>query len=142
MKTYLPPADSLERAWFEVDADGVVLGRLASSISKILMGKHKPCYTDFLDTGDFVVVVNAEKVRLTGNKLEDKLYRRHSGRPGGLKELSAKDLLARHPDRLVRLAVKGMLPKTKLGKQMIRKLKVYSGGQHPHRAQQPREMKV
>ena len=137
MKTFLPKKEDITRNWFVVDAKGLVLGRLACRIAPVLMGKTKPEYTDFLDTGDFVIVVNADKVRLTGNKWQDKIYYSHSGRPGGLKEIRAKDLLARHPDRLVRFAVKGMLPKTKLGKQAIRKLKVYAGSSHPHEAQKP-----
>ena len=140
MKTYLPKVDQIERNWWVVDADGQTLGRMATRIAKILMGKDKPSYTDFLDTGDFVVVVNADKVKMTGNKWEEKIYYSHSGRPGGLKETTAKDMIRKHPDRVVRLAVKGMLPKTKLGKQMIRKLKIYAGQEHPHSAQQPQPL--
>ena len=121
MKTFLPKVDSIDKRWHLVDAEGQVLGRLATRIATILMGKHKPIYTSFLDTGDFVVVINADKVRLTGNKWEDKVYYSHSGRPGGLKEITAKDLLVKHPDRLVKFAVKGMLPKSKLGKRWLAK---------------------
>lgn len=137
MKTFLPKVDAIDQKWFVVDADGQVLGRLASRIAMVLMGKNKPTYTDFLDTGDFVIVINADKVRLTGKKWDDKVYYSHSGRPGGLKQTTAKELLAKHPHRLVEFAVRGMLPKSKLGKSMIRKLKVYAGPDHPHRAQQP-----
>ena len=142
MKTYLPKVDAIERNWRVADADGLVLGRLASRIAMVLMGKDKPSYTDFLDTGDFVIVINADKIRLSGNKWDTKFYRTHSGRPGSLKEISARDLLARHPDRLVRFAVKGMLPKNKLGKQMIKKLKVYAGDSHPHKAQKPQPLAI
>lgn len=120
-----------------LDAEGAVLGRLASQAAKILMGKHKPGYTPFLDTGDHVIVVNADKVRLTGKKESDKVYRRHSGYPGGLKEVSARKMRQVRPVRMVELAISGMLPKTKLGKQMYRKLKVYAGPKHPHQAQKP-----
>ena len=140
MKTYLPPVKEIERRWYLVDAEGRVLGRLASRLAMILMGKDKAWYTDFLDTGDFLVVVNADKVRLTGKKWEDKSYYNHSGYPGGLKEIKAKDLLAKHPEDLLRLAVKGMLPKNKLGKKMIKKLKVYAGSDHPHQAQKPESL--
>ncbi len=142
MKTYLPKVDSIERKWRLVDADGQTVGRLATRVATILMGKDKPTYTDFLDTGDFVIIVNAEKVRLSGNKWEEKTYYSHSGRPGGLKETSAKSMLAKHPDRIIQQAVKGMLPKSKLGKQMIRKLKIYAGSSHPHRAQKPEALAV
>jgi large subunit ribosomal protein L13 len=137
MKTFLPEIKSIERKWFVVDAQDQVLGRLASRVASVLMGKEKPCYTDFLDTGDFVVVINAEKVRLTGKKLEQKSYYSHSGYPGGLKEISARDLLQKRPEKLVESAVKGMLPKTKMGSKMFRKLKVYKGDEHPHQAQKP-----
>ncbi len=137
MKTFLPQAGNLEKKWYVIDAEDQVLGRVASRVASVLMGKDKPCYTDFLDTGDFVVVVNADKVKLTGRKLDQKIYYSHSRYPGGLKQITAKDLLQKHPTRLVEMAVKGMLPKTKLGKQMFRKLKVYAGGEHPHEAQKP-----
>ncbi len=137
MKTYFPKASEIERKWYVVDAENQVVGRLATRIASVLMGKDKPCYTDFLDTGDFVIVVNAEKVRLTGKKWTSKVYYSHSGYPGGLKESRAEELLSRHPERLLQLAVKGMLPKTKLGRGMFKKLKVYAGNQHPHEAQEP-----
>ncbi len=137
MKTFLPKADEIVRKWFVVDAHDQVLGRMASGIASILMGKEKATYTSFLDTGDFVIVVNAEKVKLTGKKLEDKYYYSHSGRPGSLKQINARDLLAKFPERVVESAVKGMLPKSKLGRQMMRKLKVYAGPEHPHQAQRP-----
>ncbi len=137
MSTYFPKSSEIERKWYVVDAEDQVVGRLASRIASVLMGKDKPCYTDFLDTGDFVVVVNAEKVRLTGKKWSDKVYYSHSGYPGGLKQSRAEHLLNQHPERLLQLAVKGMLPKTKLGRSMFKKLKVYAGNQHPHQAQNP-----
>jgi large subunit ribosomal protein L13 len=140
MKTYLPQIGSLERNWYVVDARDQVLGRLATRIATTLMGKNKPVYTDFLDTGDFVVVVNAEKVKLTGKKSDEKMYYSHSGYPGGLKEIAAKDLLNKHPERLVEFAVRGMLPKNKLGRRMLKRLKVYAGEGHPHQAQRPEEM--
>ncbi len=139
MKTYLPAIEGNSRAWHVLDAEGAVLGRLASKAAMILMGKHKPVYTPFLDTGDHVIVVNAEKVRLTGAKENQKLYRTHSGYPGGLKETAASKMRVVRPIRIVELAVQGMLPKTKLGKQMYRKLNVYAGPKHPHSAQQPVE---
>lgn len=140
MKTFLPQVGQIDRRWYLVDAEDQVLGRLATRVATMLMGKTKPVYTQFLDTGDFVVVVNADKVRLSGSKLDSKVYYSHSGYPGGLKKITARQLLARHPDRLVRNAVKGMLPKNKLGRKMLRKLKVYAGAEHPHQAQQPDEI--
>ncbi len=137
MKTFVPKLKDITQDWHLVDAEGLVLGRLASRIASILMGKEKPTYTDFLDCGDFVIVVNAEKVRLTGTKLSDKIYYRHSGYPGGLKQMTAAEVLEKHPDRVIRSAVKGMLPRNKLGRKMLSKLKVYAGGNHPHQAQQP-----
>lgn len=137
MSTHFPSAKEVVRQWHVLDAEGAVLGRLASQAAKILMGKHKPGYTPFLDTGDHVIVVNADKVRLTGKKESDKVYRRHSGYPGGLKEVSARKMRQVRPVRMVELAISGMLPKTKLGKQMYRKLKVYAGPKHPHQAQKP-----
>jgi large subunit ribosomal protein L13 len=142
MKTFIPSAQEDDRSWHVLDADGAVLGRLASKAAKILMGKHKPTYTPFLDTGDHVVVVNADKVRLTGAKENDKVYRSHSGYPGGLKEAAAFKVRAERPVRMVELAIAGMLPKTKLGKQMYRKLKVYATPNHPHDAQKPVAMEV
>jgi large subunit ribosomal protein L13 len=140
MKTYLPKVDQIERNWHVVDAQGQVLGRLATRIATVLMGKDKPIYTDFLDTGDFVVVVNAEKVRLTGQKLDNKKYYSHSRYPGGLKETTARQLLAEHPERVLLFAVKGMLPKNKLGSRMLKRLKVYRGQEHPHQAQGPQPL--
>ncbi len=140
MKTFLPKVDERERKWYVVDAEAQVLGRLASRVAAVLMGKTKPTYSDFLDTGDFVVVLNADKVRLTGKKLDDKIYYSHSGHPGGLAAVTARRLQAKHPERLVEAAVRGMLPKTKLGRRMIKRLKVYAGDQHPHQAQQPQPL--
>ncbi|MFN3322630.1 MAG: 50S ribosomal protein L13 [Bryobacteraceae bacterium] len=137
MNTQVPSKNEIERAWHVLDAGDAVLGRVASKAAMLLMGKHKPSYTPFLDTGDHVVVINAAKVKLTGRKEEQKIYRRHSGYPGGLKEVTARKMRGTHPDRLIEEAVKGMLPKTKLGKQMYRKLKVYAGDKHPHQAQKP-----
>ncbi len=142
MKTFVPKLKDITRDWHVVDAEGRVLGRLASRIASILMGKEKPTYADFLDCGDFVIVVNAEKVRLTGKKLSDKLYYRHSGYPGGLKQMSAAEVLQKHPERLIRSAVKGMLPRNKLGRKMLLKLKIYAGENHPHQAQQPRALSL
>jgi len=137
MNTEFPSKGEIQRSWHVVDADGAVLGRVASKAAMILMGKHKPSYTPFLDTGDHVIVVNAAKVKLTGKKEEQKIYRRHSGYPGGLKETSARKMRATHPVRMIEEAISGMLPKTKLGKQMYRKLQVYAGDKHPHQAQKP-----
>jgi large subunit ribosomal protein L13 len=137
MNTVFPSKNEVIRAWHLIDADNKVLGRVASEIARILMGKNKPIYTPFLDTGDHVVVINASKIRLTGRKEEQKVYRRHTGYPGGLIETAVKKVRANHPTRIVEDAVAGMLPKTKLGKHMIKKLKVYAGDKHPHQAQQP-----
>ena len=137
MKTAVPSATTIVRQWRVIDADGEVLGRVASKAAMVLMGKTKPSYTPFLDTGDHVIVVNAAKVRLTGRKEEQKVYRRHSGYPGGLVEKSFKRVREEKPVRIVEEAIQGMLPKTKLGKQMFRKLKVYAGDRHPHAAQKP-----
>ena len=137
MSTPIPSGVNIKRDWFVLDAQDAVLGRLASKAAALLMGKHKPVYTRFLDMGDHVVVINAAKVKLTGNKDDQKLYRRHSGYPGGLSEVGARVMRAKHPGRMVELAVSGMLPKNKLGKQMFRKLKVYAGDKHPHQAQMP-----
>ena len=130
------------RQWYLVDASGAVLGRLASRIARILSGKHRPGFIPYLDTGDFVIVTNADRVLLTGNKLDSKIYRRHTGYPGGLRSVTAKDLQVRFPERLIEEAVRGMLPKSKLGRRQIRKLKVYRGTSHPHEAQQPRPLKL
>ncbi len=139
MRTFVPSGKNLEanRKWRLVDAEGKTVGRLASQIATILMGKSKPSYTPYIDVGDHVVVVNAEKVVLTGTKWQDKVYRRHTGYPGGLKEISAQKQLQQHPERIIESAVRGMLPKTKMGRHMGKKLKVYSGSDHPHKAQQP-----
>jgi large subunit ribosomal protein L13 len=137
MKTYSVKAGEIERRWFVVDAEDKVLGRLATEIARVLRGKHKPIYTPHLDTGDFVVVVNADKVRLTGAKADQKTYFRHSGYMGGEKHIPFRRMLEKHPERVLELAVKGMLPKNALGRQMRGKLKVYAGGEHPHVAQQP-----
>ena len=142
MKTYVPKKAEITRDWWVVDADGMTLGRIATVIASHLRGKHKPTYTPFLDTGDHVVVVNAGKVALTGNKLDTKLYRRHSGYPGGLKETSFREMRGKHPERIVEFAVRGMLPKGPLGRQMFRKLKVYAGPAHPHDAQDPQPLKI
>ena len=137
MKTPVPSEGEVVRAWHVIDADNKVLGRLAAQAARVLMGKNKPTYTPFLDTGDHVVVVNAAKVRLTGKKEDQKLYRRHSGYPGGLVETQARRVRETRPVQIVEEAIRGMLPKTKLGKQMYRKLKVYAGDRHPHQAQKP-----
>jgi large subunit ribosomal protein L13 len=129
-----------QREWWVVDLDGVVLGRAATKIASVLRGKHKPTYTPNVDSGDFVVVINADKLKLTGSKMSQKMYRYHTYYPGGLRETSAEKLIQNHPDRLVRAAVWGMLPKTRLGRRMIKKLKIYSGAEHNHAAQQPREL--
>ena len=142
MKTQVPSKNDVVRTWHVIDADGKVLGRIAAQAARVLMGKNKPTYTPFLDTGDHVVVVNAAKVRLTGKKEVQKLYRRHSGYPGGLVETQARRMRETRPHVMVEEAIKGMLPKTKLGKQMYRKLKVYAGDRHPHQAQKPVEMTV
>jgi large subunit ribosomal protein L13 len=142
MQTYTANMKTLERQWHVIDANGVVLGRLATRAARLLMGKHRPTYTTFLDTGDHVVVVNAGLVKLTGRKEEQKLYRRHSGYEGGLREERAKDVRARKPIRLVEEAVRGMLPKSTLGDAMYRKLKVYAGPDHPHAAQKPTKLEV
>jgi large subunit ribosomal protein L13 len=140
-KTFITKLDDIKREWFYVDADGQSLGRMASKIAAILRGKHKPIFTPGLDTGDFVVVVNAEKVTVTGNKLTEKFYYRYSGYPGGMTAISLRDQLAKHPDRVIEHAVWGMLPHNKLGRAMLKKLKVYGGPDHPHAAQAPVELK-
>lgn len=137
MKTHVVTPDQIERRWYLVDAEDETLGRLASRVAQILRGKHKPMYSPHLDTGDHVLVVNAEKVALTGRKMEQKKYYRHSGYPGGLKETPIADVLEKHPERVIESAVKGMLPKGKLGRAMFKKLRVYAGPDHPHEAQQP-----
>ena len=137
MATYVATKDSIERKWLVIDAEDMVLGRLATEVAKLLRGKHKPTYTPFLDTGDNVIVINASKVVLTGKKLDDKIYRHHSGFPGGMKEIDYRTLMAKNPEKAVELAVKGMLPKNSLGRQMFRKLHVYAGPEHEQAAQKP-----
>jgi large subunit ribosomal protein L13 len=142
MTTFIPSAATVERAWHVIDAEGKVLGRVATLAAKLLQGKHKPGFTPFLDVGDHVVIVNAARVKLTGRKEEQKLYRTHSGYEGGLRETRAKDVRKVHPRRIVEEAVRGMLPKTRLGDAMYRKLKVYEGADHPHAAQNPQTLEV
>ena len=142
MKTYNAKPGEIERRWYVVDADGQILGRLATQIAEMLRGKGKPQYTPHVDSGDFVVVVNAEKIAVTGNKLEEKMYHRHSGYPGGLKSRPLRDELQRRPTEVLRKAVKGMLPRNRLGRAQIRKLKIYAGPDHPHEAQAPQELKL
>lgn len=137
LKTFITTPKDIERRWWVVDARGQTLGRLASKIAPYLTGKNKTIYTPNLDTGDFVIIVNCEKIHVTGRRMEEKMYYRYSGYPGGLRSISLRDMLATHPDRAIRLAIKGMLPKGPLGRQMMRKLKVYAGPEHPHSAQQP-----
>jgi large subunit ribosomal protein L13 len=142
MKTFSAKSHEVERGWYIVDATGKVLGRVASEIARRLRGKHKPEFTPHVDTGDYIVVVNADKLRVTGNKTKDKLYHRHTGYPGGIYETSFEKLQQKHPERVLRLAVKGMLPKGPLGYAMIKKMKVYAGGEHPHSAQQPKALEI
>ena len=137
MKTFMPNAETVERKWYVVDAEGQTLGRLASEIAKVLTGKNKPIYTPHVDTGDFVIVINADKVVLTGKKLDQKLYRWHTGHPGGLREVKYRDMMNKKPEEVVMHAVKGMLPKNTLGRKMLTKLRVYKGTDHNHEAQQP-----
>ena len=142
MSTLTAKKADLEKSWFVVDLENQVLGRAATEIARVLRGKHKAIYTPSVDTGDFVIVLNAGKVHLTGNKLNQKMYYSHSTYPGGLKSITAGKLLEKAPEELIKKAVKGMLPKNTLGRQMFRKLKVYAGAEHPHQAQQPRELKL
>lgn len=142
MKTFVATPETRQRDWVVVDADGKTLGRLATRIAEALRGKHKPEYTPHIDTGDFVVVVNAEKVAVTGDKRAEKLYRRHSGYPGGLRSRTLAEMLDRRPEEVIRLAVRGMLPRNRLGRRQLTKLKVYAGPDHPHQAQQPKPMKI
>ena len=142
MKTYVVNQEDITRKWFVVDADGKTLGRLASAIAQILRGKHKPIYSPHLDVGDYVVVVNAERIAVTGRKMDQKMYYRHTGYPGGIRESNLRDLLARHPTYAVKYAVRGMLPKNRLGRKMIKKLKIYAGPEHPHQAQQPETLEL
>jgi large subunit ribosomal protein L13 len=140
MSTQVAKSSTVNRSWFVVDLEGKVLGRAATEIARVLRGKHKTIYTPSVDAGDFVVVVNAEKLRLTGNKMADKHYYHHTGYPGGIRSITAAKLLEKKPEELVKKAVKGMLPKNKLGREMFKKLKVYAGSDHPHAAQQPKEL--
>ncbi|MFL6216447.1 MAG: 50S ribosomal protein L13 [Blastocatellia bacterium] len=144
MSTYVPSGKNLEqsRKWLIIDANGKTVGRLATEAARLLMGKNKPTYTPYIDVGDHVIVINAEKVVFTGNKWQDKVYRHHTGWPGGLKEITARKQLQQHPERILELAIRGMLPKNKLGRQMGKKLKVYVGTDHPHQAQQPEAFEV
>ena len=142
MKTFTAKNETVQRDWYIVDAAGQTLGRLATEIASRLRGKHKPEYAPHVDTGDYIVVINAEQVRVTGNKTSDKIYYSHTGFPGGIKEISFEKLIAKAPERVLEAAVKGMLPRNPLGRDMYRKLKVYAGTNHPHAAQQPQELKI
>jgi large subunit ribosomal protein L13 len=142
VKTFVVKQDDVQREWFLVDAEGQTLGRLASKIANILRGKHKPIFSPHNDSGDFVVVVNADKIHVTGNKMDQKMYYRHSGYIGGLKERTMREQLQRHPDEIITKAVKGMLPRNRLGRKIIKKLKVYAGPEHPHQAQQPKVLEL
>lgn len=142
MKTFTPRKEDITRSWFVVNLEGKNLGRTASAIAKVLSGKNKPIYSPHIDTGDFVIVLNADKVSVTGRKLEQKFYRRHSGYPGGFKEEALRDMLSKHPERVIELAVKGMLPKNKLRAQRMKRLKVYCSDSHPHKAQKPVDMNI
>ncbi len=141
-KTYYPKPDEITREWVLIDANDQNLGRLATRIAAILLGKHKPNYTPGVDNGDYVVVVNAERIRVTGKKLDQKIYYRHSGYPGGLREIPLREQLKRHPERVIRAAVWGMLPKNRYGRRLMKKLKVYAGPDHPHEAQNPRRLEL
>ena len=140
MQTYMANPDKIERKWYVVDAEGCTLGRLASGVASVLRGKNKPQFTPHVDTGDYVIVVNAEKIKVTGKKLDQKIYYNHSDYVGGMKETTLKEMLAKHPERVIEHAVKGMLPKGPLGRAMIKKLFVYAGPEHPHAAQKPEEL--
>lgn len=142
IKTFIAKKETVQRDWYLIDAKDKILGRMASRIAMILQGKTKPIYTPHVDTGDFVIVINAEKIKLTGNKMDDKVYYTHSGYPGGFKEHPVKIWLEKHPDRVINMAVKRMLPKTKLGDAMLKKLKIYSGPDHLHEAQQPKVLEI
>lgn len=141
-KTYSAKAEEIERTWFVVDAEGKTLGRLATEVARILRGKHKPIYTPHVDTGDYVIIVNADKIRVTGKRLDQKKYYRHSGYMGGLKETTLRTMLDKHPERVLQLAVKGMMPKNRLGRKMFKKLKVYAAPDHPHAAQNPQPLEL
>ncbi|MBN1887469.1 MAG: 50S ribosomal protein L13 [Thermoflexales bacterium] len=140
MKTWITKASDVQREWFVIDAAGQTLGRLATQVATLLKGKHKPIYTPWMDTGDYVIVINADQIRVTGRKPDQKFYYRYSGYPGGLKSISLRDQLDQHPDRVVRSAVRGMLPHNRLGRAMFKKLKVYRGADHPHAAQKPKQL--
>lgn len=142
MKSFVAKPNEIERKWYIIDAEGKKLGRLASEVASILRGKRNPMFTPHVDTGDHVIVINAEKIVLTGKKLDQKLYRYHTGHPGGLKEVSYKNIMANNPEKALQLAVKGMLPKNSLGRQMIKKLKVYQGTEHNHEAQMPEKLEI
>lgn len=142
IKTYTPKPEDIQREWFVVDAKDQTLGRLASQIAHILRGKHKPMFSPHMDVGDYIIVINCEKIRVTGKKLEEKMYYRHSGYPGGLRSVTLRQQLDKFPERVIQAAVRGMLPKNRLGRQMIKKLKIYAGESHPHEAQQPRVLEV
>ncbi len=142
MKTFSTTPKDIEREWHVVDAEGQILGRLASQVASVLRGKHKPYYAPHLDTGDHVVIINAEKIAVTGNKMDDKVYTRYTGWPGGLRTTTLKERLAKEPEKVLRGAIKGMLPRGPLGRQMLRKLNVYAGPEHPHQAQQPKPMEI
>jgi large subunit ribosomal protein L13 len=141
-KTFTPTPDTIDRQWFVVDATGLNLGRLAARVAAILRGKHKTTFAPHMDTGDYVIVLNAGKITVTGDKMETKLYSRHSQFPGGFRQTSLRDMLAKHPERVVEIAVKGMLPHNRLGRQMFKKLKVYTGNTHPHQAQNPQTLEI
>jgi len=142
MKTFYTPVNEIDRKWYVVDADGKVLGRIATEIARYLRGKHKPTFCNFQDNGDFIVVVNAKKIHLTGKKWDDKTYYRHTGFMGGIKSQTAKEVREKKPEELIRMAVKGMLPKNKLGRAQLKKLKIYAGSDHPHQAQQPENLDI
>ena len=142
MKTFVTKPAEVDRKWYVVDADGQTLGRLATKLAETLRGKHKTIYSPSVDCGDYVIVINAEKIAVTGNRMDDKMYHRHSGYPGGLREMTLRQQLEKHPTRPIEIAVRGMLPKNRLGRKMIKKLKVYAGSEHPHQAQQPEIMEL
>lgn len=142
MKTYVTKQSDIKRDWYIVDAQGLTLGRLATRIATVLKGKHKPIYSPWMDCGDYVIVINADKVAVTGQKLDDKFYYRHTGYPGGLRQISLRDQLAKHPDRVLMSAVRGMLPHNRLGRAMFKKLKVYAGQEHPHTMHKPKKLEL
>jgi large subunit ribosomal protein L13 len=142
MKTFYTPVNEIDRKWYVADADGKTLGRFASEIARRLRGKHKPTFCNFQDNGDFIVVVNAEKIHLTGKKWDEKKYYRHSGYMGGIREQTASEVLTKKPEELIRMAVRGMLPKNKIGRKQLKKLKIYTGSEHPHQAQQPENLDI